>query len=258
MRKDTEYKCKCDGCGDVIVGPKAYTILVHKKSGQTKKGYCSRACRENSRPTKKRIINCAQCGRKFEIYDRNIRNRNFCSHSCSAFFINEDSRKYKKVKTEEGIIIKIEKQPIEKQHCNNCGKLLKYAKHGYCKLCGREKYKIEYLKRWKERKETGHDSFYKITDIVRTYLLEKCGSECSECGWDKINPKSKKCPLHIDHIDGDHKNSHESNLRVLCPNCHALTETYGPLNNGRGREHKKEYNRRYKAIRARLIAEGLM
>ena len=32
--------------------------------------------------------------------------------------------------------------------------------------------------------------------------------------------------LEIDHIDGDNRNNEISNLRYLCPNCHALTETY--------------------------------
>lgn len=32
--------------------------------------------------------------------------------------------------------------------------------------------------------------------------------------------------LEIDHIDGDNKNNEISNLRYLCPNCHALTDTY--------------------------------
>ena len=32
--------------------------------------------------------------------------------------------------------------------------------------------------------------------------------------------------LEIDHIDGDNSNNEVSNLRYLCPNCHALTDTY--------------------------------
>jgi 5-methylcytosine-specific restriction endonuclease McrA len=46
-------------------------------------------------------------------------------------------------------------------------------------------------------------------------------------------------PLHIDHIDGDSENHNESNLTLLCPNCHSLTSTYGKLNNGHGREKAK-------------------
>ena len=32
--------------------------------------------------------------------------------------------------------------------------------------------------------------------------------------------------LELDHIDGDNTNNELTNLRYLCPNCHALTETY--------------------------------
>lgn len=33
-------------------------------------------------------------------------------------------------------------------------------------------------------------------------------------------------PLELDHIDGNHSNNELTNLRLLCPNCHALTPTY--------------------------------
>jgi 5-methylcytosine-specific restriction endonuclease McrA len=33
-------------------------------------------------------------------------------------------------------------------------------------------------------------------------------------------------PLEVDHRDGDRLNNELSNLRLLCPNCHALTPTY--------------------------------
>jgi 5-methylcytosine-specific restriction endonuclease McrA len=33
-------------------------------------------------------------------------------------------------------------------------------------------------------------------------------------------------PLELDHINGDSSNNNLDNLRLLCPNCHALTPTY--------------------------------
>jgi hypothetical protein len=40
-------------------------------------------------------------------------------------------------------------------------------------------------------------------------------------------------PLELDHINGDRSDNRIENLRLLCPNCHALTDSYRGRNIGR-------------------------
>lgn len=47
---------------------------------------------------------------------------------------------------------------------------------------------------------------------------------CKCCGLSEWMANS--IPLELDHIDGDRENHSLSNLRLVCPNCHALTPTY--------------------------------
>ena len=58
--------------------------------------------------------------------------------------------------------------------------------------------------------------------VKRHNILEY---KCSNCGCDG-NWQGGIISLEIDHIDGDNSNNEIENLRYLCPNCHALTETY--------------------------------
>ena len=47
-------------------------------------------------------------------------------------------------------------------------------------------------------------------------------------------------PLQLDHINGDHQDNRLENLRLLCPNCHALTNTYCGKNIKCGRVVQKK------------------
>jgi hypothetical protein len=55
--------------------------------------------------------------------------------------------------------------------------------------------------------------------------------KCECCGITEWN--SKPAPLELDHINGVNTDNRIENLRILCPNCHAQTETYRGKNKGR-------------------------
>lgn len=62
-------------------------------------------------------------------------------------------------------------------------------------------------------------------------LIEKRGHQCESC---KLTEwLGKKIPVELDHIDGHPGHNLESNLRLLCPNCHAQTPFYRGANKGR-------------------------
>lgn len=55
---------------------------------------------------------------------------------------------------------------------------------------------------------------------------------CSCCGISSWN--GEKLALHLDHIDGNRTNHSLENLRMLCPNCHSQTSTFGNKRGKRG------------------------
>lgn len=73
---------------------------------------------------------------------------------------------------------------------------------------------------------------------IRKRILELRGHYCSIC--ENTVWMGQPIPLDMDHIDGDHTNNSEDNLRLICPNCHAQTPTYKAKNKGNGRSYRSK------------------
>lgn len=132
--------------------------------------------------------------------------------------------------------------------CQWCNKSYrpKYNKksRSFCSIkCGglyncHQKY-LKYIERWKLGLENGNTSKngVMVSRHIRKYLFDKHKDKCSICEWSKIHPITGKIPLEIDHLDGNWKNNCESNLRLICPNCHSLSPNFRALNKGKGRNN---------------------
>ncbi|MBQ9266823.1 MAG: HNH endonuclease [Clostridia bacterium] len=128
-------------------------------------------------------------------------------------------------------------------YCLNCNSILKNKSKKYCSnKCQKEYEYKDYIRMWKAGKVSGMRGKYQLSMHIRKYIFEKYNSQCSICGWSKINPYTKMLPLEIEHKDGDFENNSEDNLILLCPNCHSLTSTYKGANVNHGRKARKKYS----------------
>lgn len=124
-----------------------------------------------------------------------------------------------------------------RNNCLNCGKEPSRPGYKYCSnRCQIDFQYALYIKKWKEGEVSGlQNGLGIVSSHIKRYLRRKYNNKCCLCGWKEINIYSGLVPLVADHIDGDWQNNIESNLRLICPNCDALTETYAGLNRGKGR-----------------------
>lgn len=151
------------------------------------------------------VQKCKECGNEIKTRGAKL----FCSRSCSATYNNRGTRRHGK----------------EPSACLCCGKKTKNSAAKYCNTDCFHQHRWETVDRPRVLEGRG------AVNTIKRYLIETYNEECSECGqgtyWN-----DKQLVLQLDHIDGNSDNNHINNVRLLCPNCHTQTSTYGAKGQG--------------------------
>lgn len=119
-----------------------------------------------------------------------------------------------------------------KYQCVGCGKECAFGYSKTNKFCSNScqrqfQFLTETLARFERSEITERKTIRRCLAHIRGYV-------CEICGIGEYN--NKPITLQVDHIDGDPGNHAPANVRLLCPNCHSQTDSFGGKNKGSGRK----------------------
>lgn len=159
------------------------------------------------------LVHKPNCG-KPTVVDKS---KKFCSQSCSATFSN--SNKFPKFKIK----------------CKNCKQDIGKYKSASSKFCN-----VSCMRQFKSLEKTAKINVWltggcgkeagkssgKIKSDYRVAFLKSKKYTCEDCGFTGENRRTGASIIQVDHVNGDSSDNRVGNLRALCPNCHAMTETF--------------------------------
>lgn len=80
---------------------------------------------------------------------------------------------------------------------------------------------------WNRGEQLKDWSKYTKVVYLKKHLIKERNHLCESCK--NLTWMGEKIPLEIHHIDGDRTNNNIDNLKLLCCNCHGLTNTWRKL-----------------------------
>ena len=195
---------------------------------------------------------CLNCKNPFSYKDRN---KTFCNNSCSASYNNKQRTKDVYEKVSKSLKEKFSNNPKPKKDkpkkevikkekklllCQGCGQPITslHAKKFCSVKCASEFRTNKIIQQWLSGNYTINPNG-NLPSSIKKYLYQRSEYKCEKCGFEGYNPVTGNSILQIHHIDGNSGNNLESNLQVLCPNCHAMTESYMALNKGKSGRNKR-------------------
>lgn len=128
-------------------------------------------------------------------------------------------------------------------NCIHCGKENKWGVNKVNKFCNNVCHgayrKANILKEWLDG--TYFNKKGVPPSVAKKWISEQQGHACLLCGikdW-----QGKPIVFQFDHLDGNPDNNTKENVRMMCPNCHSQTETYGFKNKNSKFSRRNVYRR---------------